>query len=204
MKLLSKTILEISKYLLLFSFIFLPIRGHTQTSDRFLLKIVDKTVSLRDLHFYLRNLKALDCAYADSILHDYFGKKFINNWQSFLKLMPSERQLISRYLFDQEAFLKELRLYLKLLRYSRDQRGEVTGQLNELMIESMKANKCSSDIFYKNRLKTTFYDVLKAELYLKTRYGNQLSDSRNASTVKSSIDLFMESLDKQFYHEYYR
>lgn len=204
MKLLNVTILEISKYLLLFSFACLPIRGYSQTSDRFLLKIVDKTISVRDLHFFLRNFKALNCAYPDSITFNYFGKSFVLDWQNFLNNLPDGNREISRYLYEKEEFLKKLRLFFKLVRYSSDQRAEITPELNSLMIESMKVNKCSQDVFYKDRLKSTFYNVLKVELYLKSRYGSQLSDSRNASSVKSSIDLFMESLDKQFHHEFYR
>lgn len=204
MKLLNKTILEISKFLLLFNLILIPIQGFSQTSDRFLIRIVDKTISLKDLHFELRNLKALNCAYPNSIIRHYFGAEFLGRWQNFLNKMPTETKKVSLYLYDQDPFLKELRLYLKLLRYSQDQRAEVTPELNEIMMESLRVNNCGKDIFYKNRLKTTFYAVLRSELYLKSRYGNQLSDSRNAGSVKSSIDLFMESLDKQFYHEYYR
>lgn len=204
MKLLNVTILEISKFLLLFNFVCLPIRGFSQTSDRFLFKVVDKTVSVRDLHFYLRNFKALDCSYPDSITYNYFGKNFIKDWQNFLTKLPEGTREISKYLYEKEEFLKKLRLFFKLIRYSSDQRAEITPELNALMIEAMKVNKCSQDIFYKDRLKTTFYQVLKVELYLKSRYGSQLSDSRNASSVKSSIDLFMESLDKQFHHEFYR
>lgn len=204
MKLLNKTILGTSKFLLLFNLIFIPVGGHSKISDRFLFKIVDKTISLQDLQFELRNLQALKCAYPSSILKKYFGPQFIKNWQKFLRKMPSESKEISLYLYEQETFLKELRLYFKLLRYSADQRAEITASLNELMIESMKENKCSQDIFYKDGLKTSFYLVLKSEMYLKSRYGNQLTDTRSAGSVKSSIDLFMESLDKQFYHEYYR
>lgn len=204
MKLLNITILEISKFLLLFNLFILPVRGYSQASDRFLFKVVDKTISVRDLHFYLRNFQALDCAYPGSITFDYFGKDFIKNWQSFLKGLPQQSKEISRYLYDQEEFLKKLRLFFKLVRYSGDQRAEITPELNALMIEAMKVNKCSQDIFYKDRLKTSFYNVLKVELYLKSRYGSQLNDSQNASSVKSSIDLFMESLDKQFHHEFYR
>src|SRR5690606_33116645 len=114
MKLLNKTISEISKYLLLFSIVFLPIRGFTQTSDRFLLKIVDKIISVKDLHFGLRNLEALDCAYSGSIIHNYFQKSFVREWKDFLKDLPTESKEISRYLYQKEAFLKKLRLYLKL------------------------------------------------------------------------------------------
>lgn len=204
MKLLNKTISEISKFLLLFNLILIPVSGFSQTSDRFLLKIVDKTISLRDIEFQLRNFKALHCAYPNSIINDYFGSKFTQNWQKFLKDMPKDSKEVSLYMHTKDDFLKSLRLYFKLLRYSYDQRGEISRELTSLMSESMVSHKCSKDVFYKSRLKTNFLDLLKAELYLKSRYGNQLQDARNASTVKDSIDLFMESLDKQFYHEYYR
>ena len=204
MKLLNKTISEISKFLLLFNLILIPVMGYSSTSDRFLLKIVDKTISLKDIEFQLRNFEALECAYPASIINDYFGAKFPQNWQNFIKKMPQESKEVSLYLHTQDDFLKSLRRYFKLLRYSHDQRGEVSRDLKSLMKESMMSHKCSKDVFYKKRLKTSFLDLLKAELYLKSRYGNQLQDVRNASTVKDSIDLFMESLDKQFYHEYYR
>ena len=204
MKLLNKTISEISKFLLLFNLCLYPVKGFTETSDRFLLKIVDKTISLKDINFQLRNFQALQCAYPSSIIQNYFGENFLKTWKSFLAKMPMNDKDISLYMHSQEEFLKSLRLYFKLLRYSLDQRGEVSKEVTSLMKESLRESKCSKDVFFKKRLKTSFVELLKAELYLKSRYGNQLKDERNASTVKDSIDLFMESLDKQFYHEYYR
>jgi hypothetical protein len=56
---------------------------------------------------------------------------------------------------------------------------------------------------YKDTLKTNFIGLIEAELYLRTRYGAQLKQSRGFDGIRSSIELFIESLDKQFAHEYY-
>jgi hypothetical protein len=44
---------------------------------------------------------------------------------------------------------------------------------------------------------------MEMELYLRARYGGQYKTSQRFEAVRSSIELFVESLDKQFTHEYY-
>ena len=42
------------------------------------------------------------------------------------------------------------------------------------------------------------------EIYLRSRYEGQLKgQKKNFDIIRPSIDLFVDSLDKQFTHEYY-
>jgi hypothetical protein len=207
MKLLSKKILLISKSVLLFSLLFSGGARAQQlvSSDRFLLKVLDRTLTLQDLNYQLRNLKVLNCIYDDSMIISYFEAGFIQQLSTFLKSFPPQDSDAQKHLYAHADLLKKIRHFFKILRYSEDQRVKVSGDLNQLLKESIKTNKCDPEVLYKDTLKTNFLHLMEMELYLRSRYGGQLKQNsgRKFDVVRPSIDLFVESLDKQFSHEYY-
>jgi len=152
----------------------------------------------------MRNLKALHCVYSDSLVINYFGKNFAKNLEKFLKKLPKDINTQSSYLRAQKEMLLQVRLFFKMLRYSEDQNKKVNQSAVELIRESAQVNKCDREILYKDRVKTNFQALLELEIYLKSRYEGQLKSTRTQfHTIKPSIDLFVETLDKQFTHEYY-
>ncbi|MFL5784145.1 MAG: hypothetical protein ACJ76H_06020 [Bacteriovoracaceae bacterium] len=167
------------------------------------MKILDKTVSVQDLAFQLRNLTALDCVYDDSFIVRYFDKSFLKELKNFLAKLPADSESVRSYLHTQSLELRKIRTFFKMLRYSEDQKGNVSNELTKLVRETTKENKCGTAVLYKDTLKTNFLSLLQMELYLRSRYGNQLKTAKNFDEVRSSVDLFVESLDKQFTHEYY-
>lgn len=167
------------------------------------MKILDKTVSLQDIRFQLRNLSALNCIYDDALVVRYFDKKFLPELKTFLEKLPKDSKDVRLFLHTQEPLMKKIRTFFKMLRYSEDQKGNVSQDLAKLIREGTKENKCGTSVLYKDTLKTNFIALMQMELYLRTRYGNQLKTARNFEEVRSSVDLFVESLDKQFPHEYY-
>ncbi|HXH30564.1 MAG TPA: hypothetical protein VNJ01_07110 [Bacteriovoracaceae bacterium] len=178
--------------------------GAIVSSDRFLLKILDRTISFQDINYQLRNLKALNCIYSDALVVQFFQKKFIQDLDVFIKKFPtSSEEEVRSYLHANEKMLRNIRYFFKILRYSEDQKSEVSSALSQIIKEGTKENRCETDILYKDTLKTNFKSLLELELYLRTRYGNQLKSTGNFETIKPSIELFVESLDKQFAHEYY-
>ncbi len=209
MKSLNKKISQTSKSVLLFSLFIFSAGAFSQkekapvSSDRFIMKILDKTVSLQDIGFQLRNLSALNCIYDDALVVRYFDKSFLPELKGFLAKMPGDSKDVRTFLHSQEPTLKKIRTFFKMLRYSEDQKGNVSPELAKLIREGTKENKCGTSVLYKDTLKTNFIALMQMELYLRSRYGNQLKTSRNFEEVRSSVDLFVESLDKQFPHEYY-
>lgn len=167
------------------------------------MKILDRTVSVQDLGFQLRNLGALNCIYDDSFVIRYFDKSFLTDLKSFLGSLPEEPKETRLYLHKQDPVLKKIRTFFKMLRYAEDQKANVSPELAKLIRESSKENRCGTAVLYKDTLKTNFLSLLQMELYLRARYGNQLKTSKNFDEVRASVDLFVESLDKQFPHEYY-
>ena len=133
----------------------------------------------------------------------YFEKGFIHDLNQFVNKFPKDEVEIKRYLHTNQDLLKKVRLYFKMLRYSEDQKTEVSGKLMAILRESVVENKCDKDVLYKETLKTNFLSLMELELYLKARYGGQLKNNQRFDTIRSSVDLFVESLDKQFNHEYY-
>lgn len=206
MKSLNKRTSLILKFLLLFNLLIGGFHwGHAEviSSDRFLIKILDRTVSLQDIQYQLRNLKALQCVYEDAFIVRFFEKSFINQLDKFVKNFPSSDDEVRRYLHQHEALLKDIRHLFKMLRYSEDQKTVVSPNLTKLIRESARENNCDGDVLYKDTLKTNFISLMETELYLRSRYGGQLKNSSQFDAVRQSIDLFVESLDKQFGHEYY-
>lgn len=203
MKLLSKKISQILKSVLLFSFVSGVAAASVVTSDRFLIKIIDRTVSLQDIRYQLRNLKALSCIYDDSYVIQFFGGSLIKELDQFLKDFPTVDQDVRRYLHAHEATLKKIRYFFKILRYSEDQNNEVSPKLEGIVREATLSNKCDKDVLFKYTLKTNFKNLLEMEIYFRARYGNQLKGNQRFEVIRSSIELFVDSLDKQFGHEYY-
>jgi hypothetical protein len=201
--LLSKKISEISKFLLLFNLIIGGVAATVVSSDRFLIKILDRTISFQDFQFQLRNVKALNCIFDDSMVIQYFEKGFINDLDQFIKKFPKGDDEVRRYLHESEPILKKTRVFFKMLRYSEDQKSDVNKNLTKIIRDSAKENKCNLDVLYKDTLKTNFISLIEMELYLRARYGGQLKNNARFETIRPSIELFVESLDKQFTHEYY-
>ena len=174
------------------------------SSDRFVLKILDRTISLDDITYQQRNLKALDCIYSDAMVVSYFEKSFITDLGQFLNKFPKAEDDIKVYLHAHDPILKKIRLFLKMLRYSEDQNTKVSAALSTLIREGARDNNCGAQVLYKNTLKTNFISLMQQELYLRSRYGQQLKASKKGfETIRSSLDLFVDSLDKQFGHEYF-
>lgn len=174
------------------------------SSDRFVLKILDRSLSFQDISYQLRNLKALHCIYSDALVVAYFEKSFLTDLDTFVDKFPKEDDEVIKYLHQHDAILKKIRLLFKMLRYSEDQNKSVSAELAKLIREGTRENNCQKAILHKDSLKTNFKNLIEVELYLRSRYENQLKDGkRGIEYVRPSIDLFLDSLDKQFTHEYY-
>ena len=205
MKSLSKRTSPILKFLLLFNFLIGGLQAQELvTSDRFLIKIIDRAISFQDLSYQLRNLRALECIYPDALVVAYFEKDFLKLLEKFVTEFPKKDEEVAAYLHQNTEILKKLRFFFKMLRYSEDQTKKMSNSLEGLIKEGSRANNCQKAILHKDSLKTNFKSLIEMELYLRSRYGGQLRDqNRKFDFIRSSIDLFVESLDKQFPHEYY-
>ena len=173
------------------------------SSDRFLLKILDQTVSFQDIQYELRNLQALSCIFDDSLVIHYFEKSFIKDLGDFVGGFPVSVDESRRYLHGKESVLLKTRYLFKMLHYSGDQKTLVPPELSKLISRTVKDNKCSLEVLSKTGLKNNFLDLVELELFLRARYGGQLKGAQGFDTIRSSVELFVESLDKQFSHEYY-
>ncbi len=195
----------ISKFLLLFNFLIGGLQAQELvSSDRFLIKILDRTVTFQDVSYQLRNLKALNCIYDDALVIAYFEKSFVSELDTFVKNFPAKDDDVTKYLHAHVDLLKKIRYFFKMLRYSEDQNKKVSTDLAKLIREGTKENNCQKAIFHKDSLKTNFKSLIEMEIYLRSRYEGQLrSHKRNFDFIRPSVDLFVDSLDKQFPHEYY-
>ena len=193
------------KYLLLFNFLIGGLQAQELvSSDRFLIKIIDRTISFQDIVYQLRNLKALNCIYDDALVVAYFEKSFISDLDKFVKDFPDKDEDVTKYLHDHTEILKKIRYFFKMLRYSEDQNKKVSKELSKLIHDGTRENNCQKSILHKDSLKTNFKSLIEMEIYIRSRYEGQMKgNKRNFDIIRPSIDLFVDSLDKQFPHEYY-
>jgi hypothetical protein len=205
MKWLNTKISGILKLALLCSLITFNINAKEQVSfDRFLLKVIDQVFSLQDFKYQSRNLNALKCIYPDAFVIQYFGKDFLRDFEKFHANFPEQSKDAIEYMHNYEALLKKTRLLFKGIKYADDQKLVVSSEVSDLIQESTKVNKCDKEILNQSGLKNNFLALLRLELYLRSRYSAQLkSNTVSFISIKPSIDLFIESLDKQFSHEYF-
>jgi len=205
MKWLNTKILGILKLALLCSLISHNISAKEQVSfDRLLLKIIDQVFSLQDFKYQSRNLNALKCIYPDAFVIQYFGKDFLRDFEKFHADFPEQSKDAIEYMHNHEVLLKKTRLLFKGIKYADDQKLIVSSEVADLIQESTKLNKCDKEILNQSGLKNNFLALLRLELYLRSRYSAQLKcSSVSFISIKPSIDLFIESLDKQFSHEYF-
>ena len=203
---LKIAILLTSKFLLLFSqgsYAAPSPQEKVLSNERFIFRIVDQSIGLSDIRFQRRNIQGLDCVNNESLIIRYFEKGFAGELDKFLNKFPEETKDVPDYLHNNQPILKKLRILFKLLRYADDQQTNVSVDVRKLIRETAKEYKCSNEILFKDDLKTNFKQLLRLELYLRGRYGNQLVDKRSFESIRQSMELFMDSLDKQFSHEYF-
>jgi len=205
MKLLKIKILEILKLVLLFSLLTPKIKADQLiSSDRFVFKVMDDIYSFHDLSYQSRNLSALKCIYSDAFVVKYFGEDFLLKFKKFIQEFPKENLEVIKYLHLNEDILKQIRFFFKGMKYAEDQKLVVNQDVKNLIVTSTKVNKCDLKILKDDGLKANFTSLLRLELYLRSRYAPQMDSKKiDFQTVRSSIDLFIESLDKQFSHEYF-
>jgi hypothetical protein len=206
MKLLKIRILGILKLVLLFNLQVIQASPVIVSSDRLILKIGDQVYSLSDMKYQVRNLKALDCIYDGGVIVRYFGKEFIRQLDEFVNDYPESPQNRESYFKNKEPLLKQVRLLFKGIKYAEDQKLMLTETVEGLIRESASLNKCDSSVLKENSLKANFISLLRLELYLRSRYSstNMKSKAENYKILNESMNLFIESIDKQLPHEFFR
>lgn len=74
----------------------------------------------------------------------YFQKSFLPELKKFLADLPDDTKALRTYLHEREATLKKVRTFFKMMRYSEDQKGNVSPELQKLIREGTKENKCGT------------------------------------------------------------
>jgi hypothetical protein len=111
------------------------------SSDRFLFKILDRAITLQDISYQARNLKALNCIYSDALVVSYFEKSFMTELDHFLSKFPNADEEVIKYLHENAEILKKIRYFFKMLRYSEDQNKKTELKMIVIIIyASQKVN----------------------------------------------------------------
>ena len=205
MNLLKTKKLAISRLVLPFSFIFCFFSSNIQAetfSDRFLMRISSKILSANDLVVWEQDLLALKCYMPDSLIPDYLGPSFLVKLKDLNKLLSNNEVLINDS-HPVVPFLSYVRKISKLMTYIEDQKVTLVLPLTKELVQLSKTRKCPQKIHNGSKLKLSFEDVLRSEIYLRSKYlsKNISSDQDSKSKRFQALSLFIESVDRQISHE---
>lgn len=167
--------------------------------DRFLFRVADQVISLQDLRLADDDFVALKCHLPDSLVLEFLGSSFQKRLhENVLVLEKLDGQLgENRPLV---IFLASIRQIWKLLNYVDTQEVTITSELEKSLLAP---SKCPSIASSDKKLKASFKRWLRVEIYLRSRYAQNGIDQKVEKKEKrfQSINLFIDSLDKQIAHE---
>ncbi len=165
--------------------------------DRFLFRVADQVVAGDDLTQAGEDLTALACRVPDSLLVDYLGKglapKLREEAVALAKLEGPLKGHTPRIIF-----LGTLLRYWKLVTFVEGQEVEIPAALEK---ELATGQSCPTVIDPDNRMRASFRRWLRTEIYLRSRYARAGAASSRPEKRRESIELFVDSLDKQLDHE---
>lgn len=191
----SGTLRSALRYSLFFLFSFTATAA--PRGDRFLFRVADQVVAGDDLAQAGEDLTALDCRFPDSLLADYLGKGLAPKLrEEAVALAKLEGPLKAHP--PRTIFLGTLRRYWKLLTYVEGQEVEIAPALEK---ELANVPGCPSIIDGDNKVRASFRRWLRTEIYLRSRYARAGVAGTNPEKRRESIELFVDSLDKQLGHE---
>ena len=168
-------------------------------SDRFLFRVVDQVVGLQDLRLTDADLSALQCHFSDSLLIEYVGPGFISQLHEVIPQLETLKTPLREKL-PLVIFLSSVRQGWKLLSYIDGQEVQITSELEKGLL---KPSKCPRVQGERQKLRASFRRWLRVEIYLRSRYaqGGISNDKGKIEKRFQSINLFVDSLDKQLVHE---
>jgi hypothetical protein len=175
-------------------------------ADAFVFKISEQIISLNDLSHQIKTLKTLECYYPKSLLTQVFKQLIKDGEDSTLYKIQDYTKV--DYSKAQKDFFQSSILFYKLKIYSESHKTQVPRELTRAFYMASRQLNCGVNIFDEGQEFTKeFYEVMKLELFLRTRY---LPDENTSKKTKQDIDEsiasinnFIGSIDKQISEETY-
>ncbi len=167
--------------------------------DRFLFRVGDQVVGARDLGQAADDLTAIGCRFPDSLLLEYLGEGYLVKLRHERDVLAGLKTPLASSV-PTTIFLASLRRVWKLLAYVDTQEVTLAPALEK---EVLKAKGCPSAEATRGQMRASFRRWLRVEVYLRSRYGQGRpgADAERRDKRFHSIDLFVDSLDKQMSHE---
>lgn len=182
-----------------FLFILILLTVAATRGDRFLFRVSDQVVGVEDLNQAHVDLTTLRCHFSDALLIEYLG-------EGFLAKLEKETETLSKLtkpLGEQTPliiFLSAIRQKWKLMVYVDSQEVDISPDLEKGL---MGSKACASIEGTDKKMRGSFRKWLRVEIYLRSRYGQGMTASDTSRKEKrlQSVNLFVDSLDKQVTHE---
>jgi hypothetical protein len=161
--------------------------------------VSEQVVGVEDLAQAHVDLTALQCHFPDALLVEYLGEGFLAKLAKEAGTLAS----LSTPLGEQTPlviFVSAVRQKWKLMVYVDSQEVDITADLESGLLKSKSCAKLATS---DGKMRGSFRRWLRVEIYLRSRYGQGITaaDSSRKERRLQSINLFVDSLDKQVSHE---
>lgn len=175
-------------------------------SDVFIYKISNNVYSLNDLKTVDENLNALKCYYPDSLLIKIFNQVMSQGKNKSIFIVKNYTKV--NYSKEQISYFKNMIDYHKLKFYSQSHKSALKKEIISAFYLASRQLNCPSSIFDKNKnFVESFAEVMKIEVFLRTRY---LPEEKKTKNLKTDIEQallgiknLIGSIDKQVSEETY-
>jgi hypothetical protein len=170
-------------------------------TDRFLVKVNDDILTLKDLKVLSSDLRAMRCYLPDSLLLDYLGGSFFSTLDPIIKKLDRTEYSLTDA-SPEIPFLSSLRQLWKTKLYINTQKVMIAPVLSQELLRSSMRGSCPR-IHLKNQLSKSFSSLLSAEVYLRSRFlpSKGVMEGDTKKKRYQSLSLFMDSIDRQLLHE---
>jgi hypothetical protein len=167
--------------------------------DRYLFRVADQVIGVEDMGQAHVDLTTLECHFSDALLIEYLGEGFLAKLEKEVAALSK----LTTPLGEQTPlviFLSAVRQKWKLMVYVDSQEVDVAADLEKGLL---KSKGCAGIAGSDGKIRGSFRKWLRVEIYLRSRYGQgkTASDTSRRDKRLQSINLFVDSLDKQVTHE---
>lgn len=149
--------------------------------DRFVFKIANEVLSLKDIKNTKKNLDNLQCVYPESLLNKIFSRDFKGGRLGELKKGVEFKKSDIQY-------FERLIPFYKLMAYSKSHDVEVQQALAKYFKLSARENNCDLSAFEENSFSKAFAAMVRLEVFVRSRFLPSESEGKtSAADIEKAI-----------------
>lgn len=168
--------------------------------DKFVFKIANEVLSLKDLKRTKKNIEDLKCMYPESLVHKIFSQDFSGGRLNELKVGTEFNQKDVKY-------FEKLIPFFKLLAYSKSHDVSIQPSLPKYFRLSATQKKCDLSLFDEKEFIKSFEPIVRLEVFVRSRFLPSESQGKSSvSDVEKAVigaRNLITSIDQQIDEEAY-